>query len=127
MVQGAAVYQASRLDFKVSIVFAYSGDPVLAGVVASVARPGRNMTGLTFMAAELNAKRLELMNEMVPGLRRVALLANQEHSGERDERIVAEGAARNLGLAVRYEPVRNQEKPRAGLARLADASPQAIR
>lgn len=126
VVQGAAVYEVSRLDLKLPIVYVYSGDPVLAGVAASLGRPGRNMTGLTFMAAELNAKRLELMNEMVPSLRRIALLANPEHPGERDERIVSEGAARNLGLSVRYEPVRNLQELQAALGRLADAPPQAI-
>lgn len=126
VVQGAAVYEVSRLDLKVPIVYVYSGDPVVAGVAASLARPGRNMTGLTFMAAELNAKRLELLDEMLPSLRRVALLANPEHPGERDERAVSQIAARNLGLAVQYEPVRNLQELEAALQRLAAAAPQAI-
>ena len=126
VVQGAAVYAASRLDLKVPIVYVYSGDPVLAGVAASLARPGRNMTGLTFMAADLNGKRLELLVEMVPALRRVALVANPEHPGERDERNVSEAAARNLGVAVQYEAVRNRQELEAALARLAAAPPQAL-
>ena len=126
VVQGAAVYEVSKLGLKVPIVYAYSGDPVIAGIAASLARPGRNMTGITFMAAELNAKRLELLDEMVPALRRVALLANPEHPGERDERNVSEAAARNLGLAVQYEPVRKLQELEAALARLAAAPPQAI-
>src|SRR3984893_6779567 len=60
--------ELTRQPVKLLVV---QGDPVLAGIAESLARPGGNMSGLTFMAAELNAKRLELLRDIVPGLRRV--------------------------------------------------------
>ena len=52
-------------------VYVFSGDPVVAGIAESLARPGGNMTGLTFMAPELNAKRLELLRDILPSMGRV--------------------------------------------------------
>jgi putative ABC transport system substrate-binding protein len=124
--QGAAVYEVSRLGLRLPVVYVYSGDPVAAGLAQSLSKPLFNMTGLTFMAAELNSKRLELLTEMVPRLRRVALLANPEHPGEIRERSVSEEAARNLGLQVRYEPTRTPQELEAALRRMADDPPQAI-
>ena len=60
MVQGAAVPIVNKLRLSVPVVYVFSGDPVSAGFADSLARPRGNMTGLTFMAANLNAKRLEM-------------------------------------------------------------------
>jgi putative ABC transport system substrate-binding protein len=60
----------------IPIVFAAAGDPVGSGLVASLARPGGNVTGLSNQQADLAAKRLELLREVVPGLRRLAIMAN---------------------------------------------------
>src|ERR1700730_12342624 len=79
MVQGAAVPVVSKLRLAVPVVYVFSGDPVSAGLADSLARPRGNMTGLTFMAADLNGKRLELLREISPELRRVAIIANPEH------------------------------------------------
>jgi ABC-type uncharacterized transport system substrate-binding protein len=57
-------------------VFAAAGDPIGTGLVTSLARPGGNATGLSLQATDLAAKRLELLREIVPGLRRLAILAN---------------------------------------------------
>src|SRR5262250_2581765 len=76
--QGAANFPINKLDLPVPVVYAFSGDPVVAGFADSLARPHANMTGLTFMAPELTAKRLDLLREMLPDLRRVALLAYPE-------------------------------------------------
>ena len=65
------------------------------------------MTGLTFMAAEFNGKRLELLREFVPDLRRVAIVANPEHPGEEIERRYSEEAGQRLGLLTDYFPTRN--------------------
>ena len=124
--QGAAVYEISRLGLKLPVVYVYSGDPVVAGLAQSLAKPLYNMTGLTFMAAELNAKRLEMLREMVPRLQRVTLLANPEHPGEVKERRISQDAARDLGLQVRYEPVRTPEELEAALQRMSGEPPQAI-
>ena len=79
--QGAAVSVLNNLGVKVPIVFASSGDPVSAGFARSLFRPGKNMTGVTFMADDLNGKRLELLRELIPDIRRVAIVANPEHPG----------------------------------------------
>ena len=78
-------------------MFIYSGDPVAAGFADSLSRPGRNMTGITFMALELSAKRMDVLKELVPRAARIALLSNPEHAGELDEYRVTEEAARRLG------------------------------
>ena len=60
----------------IPIVFAVAHDPVGGGLVASLARPGGNVTGLSLQTPDLAGKRLELLREVVPGLRRLAILAN---------------------------------------------------
>jgi putative ABC transport system substrate-binding protein len=65
LVQGAAVPVVADLGLPVPVVYVFSGDPVSAGLADSLARPRKNMTGLTFMAAELNGKRLELLREII--------------------------------------------------------------
>src|SRR5258705_6386897 len=70
------VIAAKEATAVIPIVSAVMGDPVGAGLVASLARPGRNVTGLSNQSADLAGKRVELLREVVPGLRRVAVLAN---------------------------------------------------
>jgi putative ABC transport system substrate-binding protein len=67
---------AMKATSTIPIVFIHAIDPVRAGLVASLARPGGNVTGVTSLNAELGAKRLELITEIVPGVRRVAVLVN---------------------------------------------------
>jgi putative ABC transport system substrate-binding protein len=106
--QGAAGTPAKMASGTVPIVFAFSGDPVEAGFVESLARPGRNMTGMTFLAYELVGKRLELLKEAVPGISRVAVLANPGHPGEQRELRETESAARALGTRLKYYQVRTK-------------------
>jgi putative ABC transport system substrate-binding protein len=73
---GAGVLAAQRATATIPIVFTVFADPVAEGLVASLARPGGNVTGLSMMAQDLAAKRLELLTEVVPGLRRMAILWN---------------------------------------------------
>jgi putative tryptophan/tyrosine transport system substrate-binding protein len=73
-----AVQAAKKTTQSVPIVMAFSGDPVGLGVVSSLAQPGGNVTGLTNLAAELTAKRLELLKEIVPNLTKVAVFWNPE-------------------------------------------------
>ena len=84
------------------IVFAFSGDPVEAGLVASYARPGGNTTGMSFMALELVGKRLELIKDMAPRSKRVAILFNPMHPGEKAERQASLSAAEQLGLELLF-------------------------
>jgi putative ABC transport system substrate-binding protein len=71
-----AVVAAKQATTVIPIVFAGAGDPVGAGLVASLARPGANVTGLSTQTADLAAKRLEILREAVPGVRRLAILSN---------------------------------------------------
>src|SRR6476660_7205344 len=100
--QGAAVEVISKLKLKTPVVYVFSGDPVSAGFAESLARPRGNMTGLTFMAAELNGKRLQLLQDIVPNLRRVAIVANPEHPGSHLERSYSEDTARRLGMNIDF-------------------------
>jgi putative ABC transport system substrate-binding protein len=91
----AAGMHATR---SIPIVFTSSADPVQLGFVASLARPGGNATGVTFLLDELAAKRLEFFKETVPAISRVAFIFNPDH---RDNELrVAEGAARTLGMQL---------------------------
>ena len=100
VVQGAAVPLVYELKLPIPSVYVFSGDPVVAGFAESLARPRGNMTGLTFMAAELNAKRLDIL-DIIPDLRRVAIIANTEHPGSQIERTIQE-TARKLGLETEF-------------------------
>ncbi len=98
--RGPSVDFAKPVRDRVPVVFVYSGDPVAAGFADSLGKPGRNMTGMTFMAMELCAKRVELLKELLPGAKRIALLSNPEHAGELLEYRVTEDSARRLGAEV---------------------------
>jgi putative ABC transport system substrate-binding protein len=84
------------------VVFAFSGDPVEAGLVASFARPGGNTTGMSFMALDLVGKRLQMIKDIAPKARRVAILANPQHPGEKAERRESLVAADRLALETAY-------------------------
>jgi putative tryptophan/tyrosine transport system substrate-binding protein len=124
--QGAAVEVISKLKLKTPVVYVFSGDPVSAGFAESLAKPRGNMTGLTFMATEFNGKRLELLREFMPGLRRVTILANPEHPGEQIERRDAEEAGQRLGLAIDYFATRNRDELENAFAKMSAAPVEAI-
>jgi putative ABC transport system substrate-binding protein len=95
-----AIAAVKRETQMIPIVMANSSDPVGAGFVASLARPGGNVTGLSTISLELTGKRLELLKEAVPGLSRVALLWNPGVRGDTLQYKEAEGVARALGLSL---------------------------
>jgi len=105
--RGPSVDYLKSARARVPVVFAYSGDPVAAGFADSLGRPGRNMTGLTFMALELSAKRVEVLKELVPQATRMALLSNPEHAGELAEYRVTEQAAGRVGASITRYLARN--------------------
>ncbi len=72
----------ARSVAQIPVVFATSADPVAAGLTLSLARPGGNMTGVTYMSFQINGKRLELLKEAFPDISRVAILSNPAHPGE---------------------------------------------
>jgi putative ABC transport system substrate-binding protein len=94
----AAVIAAKQATSVIPIVFGTAGDPVGTGLVPSLARPGGNVTGLSNQSADIPGKRLELLREVVPGLRRLAIMANIGSSIGVDERDEVEAAAVKLGL-----------------------------
>jgi putative ABC transport system substrate-binding protein len=126
LAQGAAVALIPNLRLPVPVVYVFSGDPVSAGFADSLAHPRGNMTGLTFMAAELNGKRLELLREIVPNLHRVAILANPAHPGEHLERGYTQDYGRQLGLATDYFATTTREELERAFATMAKDAPQAI-
>jgi putative ABC transport system substrate-binding protein len=126
VVQGEAVLEIKSLGLPVPVVYAYSGDPVLAGLAEALAKPRPNMTGLTYMAVELNGKRLELLREMAPAVRRVALLANPAYPGEGGERASSVATAARIGFDVRYVAARTGDELKAAFAKMAADKAQAI-
>jgi len=124
--QGAAVPVISTLGLSIPVVYVFSGDPVSAGLATSLAEPKGNMTGLSFMAPDLNGKRLELLREIIPELRRVAVIANPEHPGEHLERSYSEQVGQRLGIAIAYFPTRTQEELKGAFSSMTANPPQAI-
>jgi putative ABC transport system substrate-binding protein len=97
---GQAVPAAKQVTSVIPIVFAVDADPVGGGLVASLARPGGNVTGLSSQSPEIASKRLELLREAVPGLRRLATLGNADWRGAVQEIGEVQAAAPRLGLDV---------------------------
>jgi putative ABC transport system substrate-binding protein len=102
----AAVKQATA---GIPIVFAAAGDPVGTGLVASLARPGGNVTGLSIQQNDTAGKRLELLRDLVPNLRRLAILANVDNPAPMLEVEDVQAAARTLGLEVILLKIRRAE------------------
>ena len=103
------VIAAKQATSVIPIVFAAVGDPVGTGLVNSLARPGGNATGLSIQATDLAGKRLELLHEVVPGLRRLAIMANPGAPPAVLEMAEAQTTARALGLEVVASEIRRPE------------------
>jgi putative tryptophan/tyrosine transport system substrate-binding protein len=97
---GNAAVAAKQATSVIPIVFAVAGDPVNTGLVASLSRPGGNVTGLSVQQTELARKRLELLREVVPGLRRLAIMGNAGNPAAMLEMDDVLTTARSLGLNV---------------------------
>ena len=100
----SAARNATRI---IPIVMAVSGDPVKGGLIASFARPGGNVTGLTLLATELSGKRVELFKEAVPQTRRLAVLRNRANFTSDDYYREAQMAAQTLGVKTQLVDVQN--------------------
>jgi len=96
---------ARNVTSTIPIVMASVGDALGAGYVASLASPGGNVTGLTLIATEQSAKRLELMKDISPGLMRIAVIWNENASGHRFQMKEMEPASRVLGLELKSVPI----------------------
>lgn len=94
-----------RFSKGVPVVFGFSGDPVEAKLVKSLARPDTSFTGISYLASELVGKRIEFLREALPGIQRIGILARPQHPGANEERRASEEAAAKLGLAVSWFPI----------------------
>ena len=105
----APVVAAKQATSVIPIVIASAADPVGTGLVASLARPGGNVTGLSVQMTDLAGKRLELLREVVPGLRRLAIMVNPGASAAILEINEAQAAAKMLGLDIAAFEIRRAE------------------
>jgi putative ABC transport system substrate-binding protein len=106
---GSAVPALKQATSAIPIVFAIATDPVGGGLVESLARPGGNVTGVSDQQADLAGKRVELLREAIPGLRRLAILANVGYHDVFFELTDVETAARRLGLEATRLEIRRAE------------------
>jgi putative ABC transport system substrate-binding protein len=100
---------AKKATAVIPIVFGLAGDPVGIGLVASLARPGGNVTGLSAEAVDFAGKRLEILRELIPSFGRLAILANPEYPGLKTEMSEIQAAARTLGLDVTTSEIRQAQ------------------
>jgi putative ABC transport system substrate-binding protein len=106
---GGAVGAAKQATATIPIVFAGAGDPVGSGMVTSLAQPGGNVTGLSVQSIDLAGKRLEILREIFPDVRRLAIIGNVEYAATVLEMGEAQAAAHTLGLEVVRSEIRRAE------------------
>jgi putative ABC transport system substrate-binding protein len=108
------------------IVFLLAEDPVKVGLVASLARPGGNLTGINFLSAELAAKRLELVRELVPTATRVSVLVNPTGPNSESTLRDAQSAARTIGLEIQVLNAGTSREINAAFATFVRERPDAL-
>jgi putative tryptophan/tyrosine transport system substrate-binding protein len=109
LTSGAAVLAAKQATSVIPIVFAAANDPLGTGAVASLARPGGNVTGLSAQQSDLVSKRLELLREVVPGFRQLGIMANVGYPAAVLEMDEVQGTARTFGFEVAKLEIRRPE------------------
>ena len=124
--QGAASVPVVSANPSVPVVFGYSGDPVVAGIVQSLSRPGGNATGMTFMAIELMPKRIDLVRTILPACRKIALLSNARHAGEEAEIAACQVAMATHGIELSVHRLQSAADAKATLASALDGGAQAV-
>jgi putative ABC transport system substrate-binding protein len=125
-VSSGPAIRAMKAATNVPVLFAISGDPVELGLVKSLARPGGNFTGSTFLSLDLAGKRVELLKEIFPRLRKLAVLSNTDHPGERSEWRATQQAAQALGIDPVYVPFIGARELDNALAAVASARADAM-
>jgi len=106
---GSAAPAAKRATSSIPIVFAIANDPVGSGLVAGLSRPGGNVTGLSIQAPDLAGKRLEILREILPNLRTLAIMGNANYSGALEEMGAIETAARAMRIEIVRLEIRRAE------------------
>jgi putative ABC transport system substrate-binding protein len=106
---GGAVATVKQATASIPIVFAIAGDPVGSGFVANLAHPGGNVTGMSLAQNDIASKRLELLRDVVPNLRRLAIMFNADYPSSVRETGEVQAAARALGLEVAPHEIRRAE------------------
>jgi putative tryptophan/tyrosine transport system substrate-binding protein len=114
------VSQTRKVSADLPIIFITPGDPVASGLVASLARPGNNTTGMTFEYPELSGKRLELLKEMAPRLRRILAIYDPRDDSPKQSIAAAREAAPRLGLTLIERETRSREDGRQALKAMSD-------
>jgi ABC-type uncharacterized transport system substrate-binding protein len=122
----AAALAAKHATSTIPIVMAIAADPVKAGVVASLSRPGGNITGLTAIDPELSGKRVDLLKEAVPKIALVAVMWNPSNPASADLLRETEAAARSLGIQVQGIEVRNPAELEGAFKAVTNAHPSAL-
>lgn len=123
---GPATRDTIRVAGSTPAVFGFSGDPVSAGWASSLATPTENATGVTFMSVDLNGKRIELLHQALPSMRRLAVIANPLHPGESLEGDECRAASARLGLSLSYLFARNADELDVALRTVAAEQPDAL-
>jgi len=113
--QHGAVHAFSDLTKTIPIIAIYSGDMVEAKLVKSLARPGVNITGVQLLGFDLVGKRIEVLKELVPSIKRLAVFAMSAHPGVSQEREVSVAAAKQLGISIAFFPLTNPQELDAAL------------
>src|SRR5262249_6101786 len=114
-----AAQVAKAATATIPIVFRVGEDPVKLGLVASLARPGGNLTGINFFASELEAKRLQLLHDLVPKATRIAVLVNPSNPATESAQRGIPDAARALGLQIQVLKASTKSEIEAAFATLA--------
>ena len=123
----AAAFAAKAATTTIPIVFTAGEDPVKLGLVASLARPGGNMTGVNLVVGELTAKRLALLRELVPGAVRVAVLVNPANTVNAETTLRdVEPAARAMGLQIQVLKASTSREIEAAFATFVRERPDAL-
>jgi putative ABC transport system substrate-binding protein len=122
----APAFAAKVATATIPIVFGVAEDPVRFGLVASLARPGGNLTGVNFFAGELAAKRLELLRELVPAATRIAVLVNPANTGNESTVKDVEAAARAMGLQIQVLNASTSREINEAFATFARERPDAL-
>jgi putative tryptophan/tyrosine transport system substrate-binding protein len=123
---GPATRAMKRATSTIPIVMAFSGDPVGTGLVESLSRPGKNVTGLSFMSPDLSAKRLQVLIEAFPKINRVATFWNPDDPVYALELERTETAARSFGVTLRPMQVRARDDFASAFAAMAQDNTDAV-